>query len=53
MYEAANLNFGLCVLAPDGSHVFAAVHESSLLEFRQEPFQDRELFFLSCSSNLR
>jgi hypothetical protein len=53
MYEATNLQFGLRVLTPDCSHVLAAVHRSSLLEFLKEPIQDRTLLVLSCSSNLR
>lgn len=53
MYEAGNFHLGLRVLAPDGSHVLAAIHIPSLLKFSKKPFQDRQLFLLSCSSNLR
>lgn len=53
MHEAADLHLGLRVLTPDGSHVLAAIHRYSLLEFLKEPIQDCKLFFLSCSSDLR
>ena len=37
VYEAAHLYLRLRVLAPDCSHILAAIHASSLLEFLKEP----------------
>ncbi len=53
VYEAPHCHFRFGVFTADCSHVLAAIHTSSILEFLAEPFQDSELLILACSSYLR